>query len=155
MRRSRSIATILLLWVIAVGCGQGLDRDAAVDSFQQANPEVTEAQAGCVVDRQIDRLGLDGLTEELVADPTSEAFIEEQFRDMFACGIDGDVESQLVEQLEANGVSPDDAPCVAARITGDLDPEDIDVLVSGEITEAFMAKFVGAMNDCGAGSSGE
>lgn len=142
------------LALLAAGCGEDFDRAAAVESFERANPDVSAAQAECVVDRQIGRYGIDGLATELQAEPESDEFVDQQFRDMFACGIDGDITEQLIDQLQTNGVSADDAPCVAGAITDDLDDADIDVLVSGEITEEFMAKFVTAMERCGATGTG-
>ncbi len=142
------------LALLAAGCGEEFDRTAAVESFQRANPEISATQAECVVDRQIGRYGIDGLATELQADPESDEFIDQQFRDMFACGIDGDITEQLIDQLQSNGVAADDAPCVAGALTGDLDDADIDVLVSGEITDEFMAKFVSAMESCGATGNG-
>jgi len=149
-----SMMALALFAVGAVGCGEGFDREAAVDSFMRANPEATNAQAGCVIDRQIDRYGLDGLATELEAEQASDDFIDIQFRDMFACGIDGDVEEQLVEQLLASGVEPGAVDCVAERIVDELGDDDIDVLVSGEITEDFMTTFIAAMEGCGAVTSG-
>ena len=148
----RAAAAVLALFALMTptGCGQGFDRGAAVDSFRRANPEVSGEQAGCVVDRLVERYGLDALVEELDADAPDPAFAEAQFKDMFACGVDGDVEAQIAEQLQANGVDPAEAPCVAEALTADLGGDDIDVLLSGEITEEFMAKFVDAMDRCGA-----
>ncbi len=145
---------LLAAMVVGAGCGQGFDRETAVESFQQANPEATGTQSACVVDRQIERFGIDGLADELETDPPTDEFIDIQFRDMFACGMDGDVEEQLVELLQDSGVDDEAAPCVAGRIVEQLGDEDIDVLVSGEITDAFMSKFIAAMNDCGAGGAG-
>lgn len=157
MSRSPIVAALPMLVALTLAgtaCGEGFDREAAVDSFRQANPEVTDAQATCVVDRQIDRFGLDGLAAELETDPPTDEFVDIQFRDMFACGIDGDVEEQLIQQLEPSGVPTDAAPCVADRIVDQLGDEDIDVLVSGDITEDFMTKFIAAMEGCGAVTSG-
>lgn len=121
-----------------------------ISGFRDNNPEVTDEQAGCVVDRLVDRYGIDELEIQLQADSPSAEFTEAQFRDMFACGVEGDVEVQITEQLEANGISPQDAPCVANEITGGLNDEDIDVLLSGEITDDFYEKFFAAMESCGA-----
>ncbi len=148
--RLRLFGLVILAGSVMAGCGDGFDRDDAVVGFSEANPGVTTAQSECVVDRLIDRYGLDGLEGELAAEPVSESFEETQFRDMFACGIEGDIRSQIIEQLQANGVSEDDAPCVAGILVEDLDDDDIDVLLSGEITERFLARFVAAMEECGA-----
>lgn len=135
---------------MVLGCGEGFDRDAAVTSFSAANPEATQAQSECVVDRLIDRYGLSGLETELSVDPAAESFEEAQFRDMFSCGVEGDVRLQITAQLEANDVSPDDAPCVADILVDGLDDADVDVLLSGDISPEFFAKFVSAMEECGA-----
>ena len=138
--------------VLLSGCGQnpGFDCAAAVASFAEANPSASTSQSECVVDRLIDRYGLDELRTELEADPPAPAFAEAQFRDMFSCGVEGDVRDQIVEQLQANDVAEADAQCVADALMVDLDDSDVDVLLSGEITDAFFAKFVTAMEDCGA-----
>jgi hypothetical protein len=157
MSRSTTVVclpVVLGLAIFGAGCGQGFDRDAAIDSFQQANPDASGTQAACVVDRQIDRFGLDGLADQLDTDPPTDEFVDIQFRDMFACGMDGDVEEQLVELLQDSGVDAEAAPCVATEIVAELDDEDIDVLVSGDITDTFMSKFIAAMTECGAAGTG-
>lgn len=134
-----------------VGCGQGgFDRAAAIESFGQANPETTATERACVVDRLIDRYDVDGLESELANDEPSVEFVEAQFRDMFACGVEGDVESQIADQLGAAGVGAEHTPCVAETLAQDLDDGDIDVLLSGDITEQFFDKFYSAMDRCGA-----
>lgn len=147
------LPTILIVASVIglAGCGQeSFDRAAAVESFSAANPDATGAQSGCVIDRLIGRFGLDGLEGQLSADPQEPDFEEAQFRDMFACGIEGDVRDQIVEQLEGNDVAPADAPCVADELVADLTDDDIDVLLSGDISDEFLAKFVTAMESCGA-----
>lgn len=134
----------------AVACAQGFDRRGAVSSFEEANPEVSTAQAECVVDRLIERFGLEGLSEQLDAESASVDFEEAQFRDMFACGVDGDVTDQIVDQLIESDVPAEQAPCVADALVGELTDSDIDVLLSGTITDEFFAKFFDAMESCGA-----
>ena len=141
-------AALIALGFLA-GCGQDVDRAAAIDGFRSANPDISAEEAGCVVDRLVDRYGLEGLVDELESAGPDPDFTEAQFQDMFACGVEGDVETQIAEQLEASGVDPADAPCVADALTVGLDGDDVDVLLSGEITEDFMAKFTAAMADCG------
>ncbi|MEM7272488.1 MAG: hypothetical protein AAF547_05360 [Actinomycetota bacterium] len=125
----------------------------AIASFQDANPEVSDVEADCLVGRLIDRYGLDGLETRLAEDPPDPRFEEAQFRDMFGCGVEGDVRDQIAEQLAANGVEATDAPCVADELVAGLTDDDIDVLLSGDITDEFFAKFFAAMEACGAVNS--
>jgi hypothetical protein len=135
---------------LVTGCGNGLSRQGAITSFQEANPDASPEQASCVVDELIDRYSLDQLEVELAADFPDAGFEESQFRAMFRCGVVGDVEHQVTEQLAASGVDDEHAPCVADALVGALTDEDIDVLLSGQITEAFSTKFYQAMDDCDA-----
>lgn len=135
---------------LATGCGGGFSRQNAIDGFLAGHPEADAAQAACVVDRLTDRYGADELQTRLDAEEMSAEFEEAQFRDMFACGLEGDVSDQITEQLVNNGVSESDAPCVADALVADLDDADIDVLLSGQITDAFYQKFFAAMDSCGA-----
>lgn len=147
------VAVVFASALLGAACGDGqpaFDRAAAVESFSVANPEASTTQSGCVVDRLIDRYGLERLETELRSDPQKADFAEAQFRDMFACGIEGDVRDQIVEQLQANEVDEEAAPCVADVLMADLEDDDFDVLLSGDITDAFFAKFVSAMEECGA-----
>jgi hypothetical protein len=151
MTRLAGAVLVLVAGLLATGCGEdGFDRAAAIDGFAAANPDTTPDQQGCVVDRLIERYGLDGLEAELAAAEPATPFVEDQFRFMFACGVEGDVRRQIEEQLQAAGVDDTDAPCVADALVVDLDDDDIDVLLSGEITDAFFEKFFAAMDGCGA-----
>ena len=148
---ARVLVPVLVIALVAAGCGQAeFDRSAAIASFAAANPEATTSQSECVVDLLVERYGTEQLRVELEADPQDPDFTETQFRDMFTCGVEGDVRQQIVEQLEANEVDESDAPCVADALMADLDDGDIDVLLSGDITDAFFAKFLSAMESCGA-----
>jgi hypothetical protein len=132
------------------GCGGTYSRQSAIDTFSTANPEATPEQAGCVVDSLIDRYSLDRLEVELDADPPDAAFEEVQFREMARCGLAGDLHQLVLDQLVASGISEADAPCVADRLVGTMTDDDIDVLVSGQISEQFSAKFLQAIDDCDA-----
>lgn len=144
------VASIIPMVVLVAACGQSFTRAVAVESFGEANPDATEEQSACVVDALIDGYGLDQLELELEAEQMSAAFEEDQFRSMFRCGLEGDVAAQITEQLEDAGVEPADAPCVADGLVDDLTDADIDVLLSGEITDEFSTKFLEAMDACGA-----
>ena len=148
-RLAVGIVMMAVLSVVAA-CGEGVTREALITSFVENNPEVSTEQAECVVDRLIGEYDLPRLEEELAATSPAVAFEEAQFRSMFVCGIEGDVGQQIADQLTANGVSSEDAPCVSERLVGEMTVSDIDVLLSGEITDEFYAKFFDAMDTCGA-----
>lgn len=144
------LVALLVLALAAASCGQGISRDSLAADFAAANPDVTTAQAECVVDRLLTARDLAAIEAELTASEITPRFEEEQFRAMFVCGIEGDVGDQITEQLVANGVSSDDAPCVSDELIGQLTDDDVDVLLSGEITDEFYTKFFRAMEACGA-----
>jgi len=137
-------------FVLLASCGQGVSRESLTASFAEANPEASASQAECVVDRLLTSYDLESMEAELVVEELDPGFEESQFRAMFACGVVGDVGDQITEQLEASGVSTNDAPCVSDQLVEQLTDEDIDVLLSGEITDQFYAKFFTAMEACDA-----
>lgn len=145
---------LLLIGVVALvlaptsGCGQGFSGQSAAASFAEANDASAE-EAECVVGELIEGYGLDQLELEL-AEPTDAAFEQAQVRAMFRCGMLGDVEEQVTGQLTEAGVDAADAPCVAGELTASLDDGDVDVLLTGQITDAFSAKFYQAMEACDA-----
>jgi hypothetical protein len=132
------------------GCGDGYSRDEALTGVTEANPELTDDQAACVVDGLIERYGLDAVEAGLAGGSADVAFAEAQYTEMFVCGVEGDVGQELTEQLEAVGVSPEDAPCVSDRVVGSLSDDDVDALLSGDITDELATKFATALEDCGA-----
>lgn len=136
--------------IVLAACGQGVSRDSLAADFAAANPDVTPAQSECVVDRLLTDRELADIEAELTAEDVGPRFEEDQFRAMFVCGIEGDIGDQITEQLVANGVSSADAPCVSDELVGRLTDDDIDVLLSGEITDEFYARFFEAMESCGA-----
>ncbi len=139
-----------ILSLVMIGCSSTVDRDDLIEAFETNNPDVSTEQATCVVDRLLGRYELAGLQAELESDVLTPDFEEAQFRDMFACGLQGDVREQVTDQLEANGVGAEYAPCVSDELVSGLTDADIDVLLSGEITDAFYQKFFAAMETCGA-----
>ncbi len=139
-----------MMAMVLAACGQGISRQSLITDFVAANPDVTNEQGECVVDELLDDRDLATMEAELAAEEVSPAFEEDQFRAMFRCGIEGDVGRQITEQLVASGVTAADAPCVSSALVDQMTDDDIDVLLSGEITEEFYAKFFDAMDGCGA-----
>ena len=146
----RLVPAVACATLVLAACGQGFTREVAIDSFGEANPDATPDQSACVVDLLIDQYGLEQLEVELATDPLDANFEEAQFRAMFRCGIEGDVTQQLTVQLTDAGVDRADAPCVAEALVESLTDADIDVLLSGQLTDEFSTKFFQAMDDCGA-----
>jgi hypothetical protein len=141
----------VLCWGLAlVACSASPERADFVDSFALTNPDASRTQSECVIDALIDRYTLGGLERELEARPMAAAFEVEQFRAEFGCGLTDGVRSQLEVQLADSGISPDGAACAADDLTSALDPEDLDVLLEGEITDAFYDKYFVALEACDA-----
>ena len=141
------------------GCsGSGFSRVDAVEAFQAAHPGASTAQAACVITalieeyetEPVDASALDGLEAELVAEPQSDAFVFDQFRAQFGCGLTADVESQLQRELVANDVAPDAVECVASELATSLTDDDLDVLINDEMTDSFYATFFAAIEACDA-----
>ncbi len=143
-------AVLSLVFTLSACGGESISRQSLISGFQDSNPDASAEQAGCVVDDLMVRYSSDELESELTVEPVSAEFEEAQFRAMFTCGVEGDVQVQITDQLVANGVSEEDAPCVATELMADPSDDDIDVLLSGEITDAFYSKFFDAMESCGA-----
>ena len=146
------VVSVVLSGALVVGCtsSPSFNRAAAIDSFAEANSEATDEQAACVVDGLIERLGLEELEAELARQPIDAGFEETQFRQMFRCGVAGDWRSQITDQLVENGVGEADAPCVSEELFATMTDEDIDVLLSGETTDAFNERFFAALESCDA-----
>ncbi len=103
-----------------------------------------------MVDKLISIYGLEGLETELEREVALESFQTDQFRAAFGCGLTGEVEEELVRQLVATGIDPEGARCASQELTGSLDDADLDVLLSGEITDTFYQKYFVALEACDA-----
>jgi hypothetical protein len=136
-----------------VGCGESYSRDEALAAVTEANPDLTGEQAECVTDGLVERYGLGDLSGELSTDSPSQGFTEDQFREMFLCGVEGDVGQELADELEAAGVDADRAPCVSDQVVDTLSDEDIDALLAGDITAELAEKLAAALVSCGAADS--
>ncbi|MFT7599632.1 MAG: hypothetical protein ACI8TP_002567 [Acidimicrobiales bacterium] len=146
-------AFVALFWVVvgvAACSSTSATRGDLVESFRNTNPDASTAQAECVVDELIAEYSLEGLERELEAVPKASSFERGQFLASFGCGLTSDVEAELADQLQASGIAADDADCAAEALTEGLDDEDLAVLLSGEITDQFYAKYFVALDECDA-----
>lgn len=103
-----------------------------------------------MVDRLVDTYTLEGLEAELSAQRLDADFEEAQFRAEFGCDMRSGVESSLVTQLEASGIARDQAECAADELVDSLVEDDLDVLLTGELNDAFYAKYFDSLERCDA-----
>lgn len=136
--------------MITAACGQGTGRASAIDQFRQVNPDASDSQSACVVDGLLDRYESAEIVAELTTSRQGAGFEEDQFREMFRCGLEGDIQETLIEQLGVAGIEGEEASCIAADLADSLTDADIDGILSGLITEDFRIRFEGAMAGCGA-----
>ena len=147
---------IRFAWLIAglasisfiAGCA--IQRDDLLESFSKANPDATEEQAACVVDELINVYGIEGVEEQLLLDPVDPKFEELQFRTMIHCGMTDRLVEPLAAQLERLDVPDENRDCVVEELTAGITDADLDVLLSGELTDAYYSKFFDALTTCDA-----
>lgn len=137
-------ATSLLIAACAV------TQEDLTASFVEAHPEATAEQASCTVGVLVDRYGIEGLEAELEAVEDSSEFTEAQFRAMVGCGMTQEVSAQLRTQMAELGVSDEARDCVVSELTKEITDADLDVLITGELTDAYYAKFFDALSACDA-----
>lgn len=132
-------------------CGVVVNTKAdLVSAFAEANPEVSSSEAACVIDILTTDLGTAQLIANLWAEPITRDFELAQFRAMFDCGVDEEIRAALQDQLADQGTPVDKAPCVANAIIDKMTSDELDVLITGENTDEFYAKYFSAMESCGA-----
>ena len=130
--------------------GCAVTEEDLLESFKSTNVDATDEQAGCVVDQLINIYGVEGLEAELLAEPADREFDEQQFRTMIHCGMTDRLTNPLTAQLQRLEVPTESQPCVVAALTTDITDDDLDVLLSGEITDEYYAKFFDALLSCDA-----
>lgn len=140
---------LCVLAIAVVGCGSGFNEATAARQFQAANPDATDEQAECVTSILIDVYGLDGLETELERPTNTPGFQDAQARAMLQCGMVGDLVADLEVQLIDSGVPASAATCVAETMVENLQEDDLDVLLTGEITDDFYERYLAAVDDCG------
>lgn len=142
------MAAALIVLCSAVACG-GLDRGDLADAYAAEHPDLDPVTAGCIVDDLIAVYGVDGLEAEL-ADGADPDYQLAHFRARFGCGVHADVVAALRPQLEARGLDPAAAGCVAQSLSDAMEIEDLDVVLTGPMTDDFYAKYFDALEDCDA-----
>jgi hypothetical protein len=153
--RRRLAAVVAAVALVAGACGDTLGRDELVASFRRDFPRATEEQAGCVVDRLLERFEVEEIEQELSAEGGSSEFGNATVVAMAACGYDLTDSDQwrvgLVGALVGLGYDTDDAGCIADRLIPQLDADDVAGLVSGELPDGFRARLAEAADGCGVG----
>ncbi len=146
--RARLIANLGIAALFVAGCA--VTEDDILESFRSTNADASDEQATCVVDQLINSYGVDGLEAELKADPVSREFDEQQFRTMIHCGMTSRLTEPMTAQVKRLDVPEETQACVVEALTSDITDADLDVLLSGEITDEYYAKFFDALTTCDA-----
>ncbi len=140
----------LFALVALPGCSRALTEDDLVEAYQLSYPAASDETAGCVVGELVDAYEIVGVETELAAVSSSAAFAEAQYLAQFHCGQTDDVLRQVIAMLVERDLDPDQANCVATALVGDLDDQDLEVLMRGEMTDQFFDKYFTATYDCDA-----
>ncbi len=122
---------------------------ALVESFAAANG-VSSETASCAVGLLQEQFGFWELTDRLIEADDSLRFQRRQFEAIFNCGDRSTIAQQLEPQLVNQGVSSNDASCVATRIADEMTADDLGVLYSGTTTESFYLLYFEALDHCDA-----
>ncbi|NNF55282.1 MAG: hypothetical protein HKN03_12690 [Acidimicrobiales bacterium] len=122
---------------------------ALVESFAAAN-NVSGETASCAVGLLQEQFGFWELTDRLIEADDSLRFQRRQFEAIFNCGDRSTIAKQLEPQLINQGVSSNDASCVATRIADEMGADDLGVLYSGNTTDSFYSLYFAALEHCDA-----
>lgn len=122
---------------------------ALAESFAAANG-VSGETASCAVGLLQEQFGFWELTDRLIEADDSLRFQRRQFEAIFNCGDRSTIARQLEPQLINQGVSTNDASCVATRISEEMTADDIGVLYSGVTTNSFYSLYFEALEHCDA-----
>lgn len=144
------IAAALAIALLAGGCSRALTEDDLVEAYQDSNSNASATMSECIVGALVDRFGVDGVEAELEAIAPTQDFERTQYQAEFRCGDTDDVETQIEVLLTARDGNPEAAACVATALVPKLDDADLEVLLSGEMTDQFFDKYFVAVSDCDA-----
>ncbi len=134
------------------GCS-GYDTADLVEAYQRSHPEVSDAVAVCVVDHLVSATSVEEVVDQLSDQAEAgddPAFELAQFQAEFACGLRDQTRSDLEDGLRAQGYDAEEASCAADQLVESLDLADLDALLAGNMPDEFYARYVTALEDCGA-----
>jgi hypothetical protein len=141
------LGVLALLGAVSCSGDDPALRAEVVDRLTDAYPEASLDQAGCVADRLADRYGLDTVTDLLGTG--DDDFNEDEYRDLFACGVVGDLRETLAQEIDNVGVGQAERECVSDSFLEALDDDDLDSLLEGQLSSDVFDHFSAALSNCG------
>lgn len=144
------VAVAAAIVVLFGGCSRELSEEDLAEAYQASNDNASATMSECIVGTLVDQFGVDGVEAELEAVTATQDFQRTQYQAEFRCGDTADVETQIEALLTARDGDPDAASCIASALVPKLDDSDLEVLLSGEMTDQFFDKYFVAVSDCDA-----
>ncbi len=130
------------------GCSSELTTADLVTAYRRSHPEVDDVVARCVVDELTLTYSVDQIEAELAQSVVSADFAWEQYRSEAVCGSTDGLVTQLTGLLIETGLDADAAGCTASKLAERVLDSDLAVLRSGQMTEAFYARYFDALQAC-------
>jgi hypothetical protein len=130
------------------GCSSDLTAADLVTAYRRSHPEVDDVVARCVVDELTLTYSVDQIEAELARPVVSADFAWEQYRSEAVCGSTDGLVTQLTGLLIETGLDADAAGCTASKLAERVLDADLSVLRSGQMTEAFYARYFDALQAC-------
>ena len=129
-------------------CTSELTGEDLATAYRRGHPEVDDAIARCVVDALTLTYSIEEIEAELARPAVSDDFAWDQYRSEALCGSTANFEAQLTGLLVETGLDLDQANCAAATLAEHVDDSDLLVLRTGEMTDAFYARYFDALQAC-------
>ena len=130
------------------GCSSELTTADLATAYRRSHPEVDDVVARCVVDELTLTYSVDQIEAELARPMVSADFAWEQYRSEAVCGSTDGLVTQLTGLLTETGLDADAAECTASKLAERVQDSDLAVLRSGQMTEAFYARYFDALHAC-------
>ncbi len=141
-------ATLLALGGGIGACSSELTADDLAAAYRRGHPDIDEAVARCVVDALTLIYSIEQIEAQLARPSVSDDFAWEQYRSEAVCGSTANLEAQLSGLLVERGLNVSQAECTAAALAEDVEDSDLLVLRTGEMTDAFYARYFDALQTC-------
>lgn len=141
-------ATLMALASGIGACSSERTAEDLVAAYQRGHPDVDDAVARCIVDSLTLVYSIGQIDAELARPAVSDDFAWAQYRSEAVCGSTANLEAQLTGLLVETGLDRSQAECAAAALAANIQDSDLLVLRTGEMTDAFYARYFDALQTC-------